>query len=218
MVGVGLIVVLGKQGAGKGTQCPRLAERYGVPHIATGDMLRSAVRSGSELGQKVRKLMDEGHLVPDEVISEVVAHRLIQPDCARGAILDGYPRTETQAHTLDELAGASGITRCIVLDVPTPIVVARLSARRVCASCGTVYSADPMPGPSVCTVCGGKVIQRADDTAEAISERLAAYERETKPLLDHYQMRGLLTHVDGQGTLDEVSARLVAVIDGKIHA
>src|SRR5580693_1387813 len=153
MVGVGLIVVLGKQGAGKGTQCPRLAERYGVPHVATGDMLRSAVRSGSELGKRIRKLMDEGHLVPDEVISEVVAHRLSQPDCERGAILDGYPRTETQAETLDELAGQPGIRRCIVLDVPTPIVVARLSARRVCASCGTVYSADPPPGPSICTVC-----------------------------------------------------------------
>jgi adenylate kinase len=218
MVGVGLIVVLGKQGAGKGTQCPRLAERYGVPHVATGDMLRSAVRSGSELGKRIRKLMDEGHLVPDEVISEVVAHRLSQPDCERGAILDGYPRTETQAETLDELAGQPGIRRCIVLDVPTPIVVARLSARRVCASCGTVYSADPPPGPSICTVCGGQVVQRADDTAEAISERLAAYERETKPLLDHYQMRGQLTHVDGLGTLDEVFARLVAVIDGAMHA
>ena len=217
-MGVGLIVVLGKQGAGKGTQCPRLAERYGVPHVATGDMLRSAIRSGSELGKKIRKLMDEGHLVPDEVISEVVAHRLAQPDCERGAILDGYPRTETQAETLDELAGQPGIRRCIVLDVPTPIVVARLSSRRVCASCGTVYSADPMPGPSVCTVCGGRVIQRADDTAEAISERLAAYERETKPLLDHYQMRGQLTHVDGLGTVDEVFARLVAVIDGATHA
>ena len=217
-MGVGLIVVLGKQGAGKGTQCPRLAERYGVPHVATGDMLRSAVRSGSALGQKVRRLMDEGHLVPDEVISEVVAHRLVQPDCARGAILDGYPRTEIQAHTLDDLAGQSGITSCIVLDVPTPIVVARLSARRVCASCGTVYSADPQPGPSICTVCGGQVVQRADDTAEAISERLAAYERETKPLLDHYQMRGLLIHVDGLGTLDEVFARLVAVIDGALHS
>jgi adenylate kinase len=214
MMGVGLLVILGKQGAGKGTQCPRLAERYGVPHIATGDMLRSAVRSGSELGQKVRMLMDEGHLVPDEVISEVVAHRLIQPDCAHGAILDGYPRTEAQAHTLDDLAGPTGISRCIVLDVPTPIVVARLSARRVCASCGTVYSADPPPGPTICTVCGGKVIQRADDTAEAISERLAAYERETKPLLDHYQTRGLLAHADGQGTLDEVFARLCDVIDG----
>jgi adenylate kinase len=218
MVGVGLIVVLGKQGAGKGTQCPRLAERYGVPHVATGDMLRSAIRSGSELGKKIRKLMDEGHLVPDGVISEVVAHRLAQPDCERGAILDGYPRTETQAETLDELAGQPGIRRCIVLDVPTPIVVARLSARRVCASCGTVYSADSPPGPSICTVCGGQVVQRADDTAEAISERLAAYERETKPLLDHYQMRGQLTHVDGLGTVDEVFARLVAVIDGARHA
>ena len=212
-MGVGLLVILGKQGAGKGTQCPRIAERYGVPHVATGDMLRHAVKSGSSLGGKVKQLMDEGHLVPDELITDVVAHRLAEPDCARGAILDGYPRTATQALSLEEIAGSRGISRYIVLDVPTALVVERLSARRVCESCGHVYSADPGPAPKVCTICGGKVVQRPDDVAEAIAERLDAYEHETKPLLVHYEERGILSRVDGQGTLDEVFDRLCAVID-----
>ena len=198
-MGVGLIVVLGKQGAGKGTQCTRLAERYGVPHVATGDMLRAAVRSGSDLGAKVKVLMDEGHLVPDDLITDVVASRLAEADAEKGAILDGYPRTEHQAFALEGIAGPRGIARCIVLDVPTEMVIARLSARRVCAN------------------CGGAVVQRADDVAEAIAERLAAYEQETKPLLDHYEKRGLLSRVDGRGTFDEVFERLCDVIDA-VHA
>ncbi len=213
-MGVGLIVVLGKQGAGKGTQCPKLAARYGVPHVATGDMLRAAVAAGTELGAQVSQLMNEGHLVPDELITEVVRHRLAEPDCAPGAILDGYPRTEVQAQALEEIAGPRGIARCIVLDVPTELVVARLSARRVCEHCGTVYSANP---PSECVNCGHRVVQRLDDVAEVIAERLAAYEAETRPLLVHYEERKLLTHVDGRGTVDEVFARLCDVVDA-VHA
>jgi len=215
-VGVGLIVILGKQGAGKGTQCPLLAARYGVPHVATGDMLRHAVRSGSELGDKVRVLMDEGHLVPDELITEVVRDRLGEPDCARGAILDGYPRTESQAEALEEIAGVRGIARCIVLDVPTDVVIERLSARRVCSSCGAVYAWD---APETCTNCGatGTMVQRPDDVAEVISERLRAYELETKPVIKHYEERGLLSHVDAQGYVDEVFQRLCDVVDA-VHA
>jgi adenylate kinase len=216
-MGVGLLVILGKQGAGKGTQCPRLAARYGVPHVATGDMLRSAVKSGSQLGGKVGQLMDEGHLVPDELITEVVADRLSEPDCVRGAIVDGYPRTEAQALSLEEIAGARGISRCIVLDGSTELVVARLSARRVCENCGVVYSADPPPAPTVCTNCGGRVVQRPDDVAEVIAERLAEYEHETAPLIEHYAERGILSRVDGEGTTDEVFERLCAVIDA-LHA
>ena len=215
-MGVGLIVILGKQGAGKGTQCPLLAARYGVPHVATGDMLRHAVRSGSELGDKVRVLMDEGHLVPDELITEVVRDRLGEPDCARGAILDGYPRTESQAEALEEIAGVRGIARCIVLDVPTDVVIERLSARRVCSSCGAVYAWD---APETCTNCGatGTMVQRPDDVAEVISERLRAYELETKPVIKHYEERGLLSHVDAQGYVDEVFQRLCDVVDA-VHA
>jgi adenylate kinase len=216
-MGVGLLVILGKQGAGKGTQCPRLAARYHVPHVATGDMLRAAVKSSSPLGGRVKKLMDEGHLVPDDLITDVVAHRLAEPDCVHGAILDGYPRTESQALSLEQIAGARGISRCIVLDVPTELVVARLSARRVCENCATVYSADPPPAPTVCTVCGGRVVQRPDDVAEVIAERLSEYEHETAPLLEHYEARGLLSRVDGTGTLDEVFEKLCAVIDA-LHA
>jgi len=215
-MGVGLLVILGKQGAGKGTQCPLLAARYSVPHVATGDMLRAAVRSGSELGAKVRILMDEGHLVPDHLITEVVRDRLAEPDCARGAILDGYPRTETQADALEGMAGARGIARCIVLDVPTELVIARLSARRICSSCGTVFASD---APEVCTACGGEdtIVQRLDDVAEVIAERLSAYAHETKPVIKHYEERGLLSHVDGQGTVEEVFQRLCDIIDA-VHA
>lgn len=216
-MGVGLLVILGKQGAGKGTQCPRLATRYGVPHVATGDMLRAAIKSGTHLGDKVKRLMDEGHLVPDELITDVVANRLSQPDCVQGAVLDGYPRTENQALSLEEIAKPRGISRCIVLDVPTDLVVARLSARRVCESCGAVYSGDPPPAPTVCTRCGGRVVQRPDDVAEVIAERLAAYEHETLPVIDHYQALGILSRVDGAGTFDEVFERLCAVIDGLQH-
>jgi adenylate kinase len=210
-VGVGLLVIIGKQGAGKGTQCARLAERFGVPHVATGDMLRAAVRSGSDLGRRVQSIMDEGHLVPDEVITDVVAHRLADPDAAHGAILDGFPRTHIQAESLDGIAKPRGIARCILLDVPTATVIERLSSRRVCANCQTVYSADQ--GLTICTNCGGEVVQRADDTPEAIAERLSAYEHETKPLLDYYRARDLLSVVDGSGTLDEVFDRLVEAVD-----
>jgi adenylate kinase len=215
-VGVGLIVILGKQGAGKGTQCPLLAARYGVPHVATGDMLRSAVRSRSELGGQVKTLMDEGHLVPDDLITEVVRQRLAEPDCVHGAILDGYPRTEVQATALEEMAGSRGIARCIVLDVPTELVIQRLSARRTCSSCGAVYASD---APKVCTACGATrtMVQRPDDVAEVIAERLSAYAHETKPVISHYEQRGLLSHVDGQGTVDVVFQRLCDVVDA-VHA
>ena len=215
-MGVGLLVILGKQGAGKGTQCPLLAARYGVPHVATGDMLRAAVKSGTELGAQVKKLMDEGHLVPDDLITEVVRHRLSEPDCAHGAILDGYPRTEVQATALEDIAGARGIARCIVLDVPTDVVIERLSARRICSNCGTVYAWD---APEVCTNCGatGTMVQRLDDVAEVIAERLSLYAHETKPVIAHYEQQGLLSHVDAQGYVEEVFQRLCDVIDA-VHA
>jgi adenylate kinase len=215
-VGVGLIVILGKQGAGKGTQCPLLAARYGVPHVATGDMLRAAVKSGSTLGTQVKTLMDEGHLVPDDLITEVVRHRLAEPDCAHGAILDGYPRTEAQATALEEIAGSRGIARCIVLDVPTDVVIERLSARRICSNCGAIYAWD---APEVCTNCGatGTMVQRPDDVADVIAERLSAYVQETKPVIAHYEQQGLLSHVDAQGYVDEVFLRLCDVIDA-VHA
>ena len=160
--------------------------------------------------------MDEGHLVPDDLITEVVRDRLGQPDCARGAILDGYPRTETQATALEEIAGVGGIARCIVLDVPTAVVIERLSARRICSVCGTVFAWD---APEVCPKCGAEhaMVQRPDDVPEAIAERLSAYEHETKPVIAHYEERGLLSHVDAQGYPEEVFQRLCDLIDA-LHA
>ena len=212
-MGIGLIVILGKQGAGKGTQCARLADRYGVPHVATGDILRAAVKSDSPLGREVKNVMRAGLLVSDQLITEVVAERLGQPDAADGAILDGYPRTAPQAAALAAIVGADGIAACIELAVPTEVVIARLSARRVCSDCGAIYSADPGPAPEHCTNCGGTVVQRADDSPDAIAERLAIYEQDTVPLIEHYAAKGQLTRIDGDGPSDEVFARLTAVID-----
>ncbi|MEY2475250.1 MAG: adenylate kinase [Actinomycetota bacterium] len=210
------LVILGKQGAGKGTQCSRLARHYVVPHISTGDMFRAAVRQGTEFGRKAKEYMDAGELVPDEVVIGVVGERLEQDDTAnRGFILDGFPRNVHQAEALDALVAPVGLDLAIDLEVPTNIVLKRLASRRVCTTCGTNYSADapPVSGQGECDVCGGEVIQREDDTETAIARRLRIYEDETEPVLSWYLERDKLTTVDGTGTPDQVTARLVRAID-----
>ena len=210
------LVILGKQGAGKGTQCSRLARHYVVPHISTGDMFRAAVRQGTEFGRKAKEYMDAGELVPDEVVIGVVGERLEQDDTAnRGFILDGFPRNVKQAEALDALLAPVGLDLAIDLEVPTAIVLKRLASRRVCTTCGTNYSVDSPPTSSSgeCDVCGGEVIQREDDTETAIARRLRIYEDETEPVLSWYLERDKLTTVDGTGTPDQVTARLVRAID-----
>ncbi|MEY2566871.1 MAG: adenylate kinase [Actinomycetota bacterium] len=210
------LVILGKQGAGKGTQCSRLARHYVVPHISTGDMFRAAVRQGTEFGKKAKEYMDAGELVPDEVVIGVVGERLDQDDTGhRGFILDGFPRNVHQAEALDELLAPIGLDLAIDLEVPTRVVLKRLASRRVCTTCGTNYSIDSPPANSdgSCDVCGGEVIQREDDTETAIARRLRIYEDETEPVLSWYLERDKLTTVDGTGTPDQVTARLVRAID-----
>ena len=210
------LVILGKQGAGKGTQCSRLARHYVVPHISTGDMFRAAVRQGTEFGRKAKEYMDAGELVPDEVVIGVVGERLEQDDTAnRGFILDGFPRNVKQAEALDALLAPIGLDLAIDLEVPTSIVLKRLASRRVCTTCGTNYSVDspPVGEDGSCDVCGGEVIQREDDTETAIARRLRIYEDETEPVLSWYLERDKLTTVDGTGTPDQVTARLVRAID-----
>jgi adenylate kinase len=209
------LVILGKQGAGKGTQCSRLARHYVVPHISTGDMFRAAVRQGTEFGKKAKEYMDAGELVPDEVVIGVVGERLEQDDTAnRGFILDGFPRNVHQAEALDELLAPIGLDLSIDLEVPTRIVLTRLASRRVCTTCGTNYSTDAPPSEDwTCDVCGGEVIQREDDTETAIARRLRIYEDETEPVLSWYLERDKLTTVDGTGTPDQVTARLIRAID-----
>jgi adenylate kinase len=211
------LVILGKQGAGKGTQCTRLARHYVVPHISTGDMFRAAVRAGTEFGRKAKEFMDAGELVPDEVVIGVVAERLAQDDTAnRGFILDGFPRNVHQAKELDGILAPTGLDLAIDLDVPTVVVLGRLASRRVCTSCGTNYSTETPPTTGwTCDVCGGEVVQREDDTEAAIARRLKIYEEETEPVLIWYLEQDKLTAVDGTGSPDDVTARLIRAIDGR---
>ena len=207
--------MLGKQGAGKGTQCIRLSRHYVVPHISTGDMFRNAVRSRSAAGLEAKAYMDAGDLIPDSVVIGLVAERLGHTDTAnRGFVLDGFPRTVAQAESLADLLAPRGLDVVIDLEVETEIVLKRLASRRVCTDCGANYSAESPPKVDwVCDVCGGEVVQREDDTEAAIRRRLELYERETAPLIAWYSAQGILAPVDGMGPPDEVATRLVRVVD-----
>jgi adenylate kinase len=209
------LVLLGRQGAGKGTQCTRLSRHYVVPHISTGEMLRAAVKEGTELGRKAAEIMNEGGLVPDDVMIGIVDERLDHDDTTRrGYVLDGFPRTVPQAKALADITDRRPLNLVIDLDVPKQIVLQRLASRRVCADCGANYSMDKPPRyDCVCDNCGGEVEQREDDTPAAIEKRLADYERETAPLIDWYRDLGLLEVVDGQGSTTDVTQRLFAVVD-----
>jgi adenylate kinase len=209
------LVMLGRQGAGKGTQCVRLSRHYVVPHISTGEMLRAAVKDGTALGRKAGELMAEGELVPDDLMIGIVDERLDHDDTTRrGYVLDGFPRTVGQAVALAEITAARPLDLVIDLDVANDDVLERLASRRVCVDCGTNYSIDRPPKYGwVCDNCGGDVVQRDDDKPAAIEKRLDEYERETAPLIDWYRGRGLLEVVDGLGTTDEVTQRLYDVID-----
>ncbi len=209
------MVMLGRQGAGKGTQCVRLSRHYVVPHISTGDMLRAAVREGTDLGRKAAELMAAGELVPDDIMIGIVEERLDRDDTTqRGYILDGFPRTVDQADALAKITAARPLDVVIDLDVRKEIVLTRLASRRMCDDCGANYSTDSPPKYGwVCDNCGGDVIQREDDKPAAIERRLAEYETKTAPLIAWYEGRGLLEVVAGQGTTDEVLGRLVNVID-----
>ncbi len=209
------LVVLGKQGAGKGTQCVRLSHHYVVPHVSTGDMLRREVKAQTNFGLRAKKLMDDGELISDELIMEMVASRLSERDArARGFVLDGCPRTIPQAERLDEILEPDRLDLVIDLEVPTPVVLKRLASRRVCVDCGTNYSVFSPPSVNwTCDVCGGEVVQREDDTEEAIRRRLELYERATAPLLERYETRGILARVSGTGPADVVTRRCVHAID-----
>jgi len=209
------LILLGRQGAGKGTQCVRLSRQFVVPHISTGDMLRAAEREGSELGVTAKLIMDAGGLVGDDIMVGLIRERLTQPDAmGRGYILDGFPRTVPQAVALDEITINLPIDVVIDLDVPRELVLQRLSARRVCRDCGTNYVSSGIERlPWICEVCGGDVVRRADDTSEAINHRLDLYDELTEPLIDYYQSNGRLCIVDGVASADEVSRRITAAVD-----
>jgi adenylate kinase len=209
------LIIIGRQGAGKGTQCQRLSRHYVVPHISTGEMLRAAVREGTELGRMAKQVIESGQLVGDDIMVGLVRDRLAQDDArSRGYILDGFPRTVNQAVELDRITESAPIHVVIDLDVPRDLVLARISARRVCRDCGTNYTSTGRERrPWTCDVCGGDVVQRGDDSEEAVNRRLDLYESQTSPLLEFYGSAGRLVVVDGTASPDVVFGRLTAAID-----
>jgi adenylate kinase len=208
-------VLLGKQGAGKGTQAVRLAEHYGVHHLSTGDLFRDAAAAGTELGIEAKGFMDRGFLVPDDIVLGVVEEQLKSNDRAAGGfVLDGFPRTRQQAEQLGTILVDDPLDLAIDLDVPTEVVLHRIAGRRVCSQCGALYHLDNPPEDEwTCDVCGGKVEQRDDDTEEAVMRRLELYEMKTLPVIQYYRRQGILAHVDASDEAEEVFKRLVELVD-----
>ena len=211
------VVLLGKQGAGKGTQAVRVAGHYSVAHVATGDIFRAAARDGTELGAEAKRFIDRGELVPDEIVIGVVREHLALDDRSlvrSGFVFDGFPRTRIQAEELDATLDGEPLDAVVNLDVPTEVVMARIAGRRVCNQCGANYHVDnPPKDPWWCDVCGGHVLQRDDDTEDAVLRRLELYEIQTLPVIQYYRRTGLLVSVDGQGDSDDVFTTVVAAID-----
>jgi len=210
------LILLGAPGAGKGSQAAPLMARLGVSHISTGNMLREARRSGTELGRKAAEYMDSGRLVPDEVVVGLVEERLGQPDAAKGFILDGFPRTEAQADALMAMLERNGRTvdHVIQLDVPEEVLVARLSGRRSCPKCGRPYHIEftPPKNDNVCDDCGVELVWRNDDRPESVRQRLEVYEEQTAPLIAYFKQQGLLRPIDGQGSVETVLDRVMGVL------
>ncbi len=209
------LIILGRQGAGKGTQCVRLSNHYVVPHISTGDILRTAVKEGTELGRMAREIMEAGGLVGDEIMIGIVDERLSRPDAVRrGYILDGFPRTVAQAEALGDITAVRPLDLVIDLDVPRELVLERISSRQVCRDCGTNYTRlASAASRGICERCGGDIVQRDDDTPDAVNKRLDLYETQTSPLIAFYSAKGMLAVVNGVGHPDHVSERLVATIN-----
>jgi adenylate kinase len=212
------LIILGRQGAGKGTQCVRLSRHYVVPHISTGDVLRAAVRERTEVGLAAKEIMDAGGLVGDDIMIAIVDERLHRPDTiTRGYILDGFPRNLSQAEALDKITVERPLHLVIDLDVPREVVLARISARRVCRDCGTNYTATGNERePWICEVCGGDVRQRADDHPDAVNRRLDLYESQTEPLIEFYESQERLVVIDGVGHPDEVFRRAMTAVDARV--
>lgn len=212
------LVLLGAPGAGKGTQAQLLAEGLKVSHVSTGDLLRRAIREGTDLGRQAKEYMDRGELVPDRIVLGMVAELIGQPTYEPGFILDGFPRTIEQAEALEVMLAKLGrpLQAAVNIVVPTDELVMRMAGRRTCKACSASYHVqfNPPRTPGVCDRCQGELVQRVDDAEETVRNRLTVYERQTKPLIDFYQRRNLLLEVDGQGSVDEVNHRIMDAIGG----
>jgi adenylate kinase len=211
-----IIVLMGPQGAGKGTQARMLAEKLSLPIIATGDILREVARADTDLGHVVRDTQAAGRLVSDEILAKIVSRRIAEGDCEQGCILDGFPRTLPQAKLLDSISAGQG-SRIIVIDIDVPrdLLKKRLTGRRMCPVCGSIYNIyfKPPAKEGICDLDGGALVIRSDDTEEAIEKRLAQYDEKTRPLLAYYRERGSLFTVDGTDHPEQVSANIAGIIE-----
>ena len=211
------IIMLGAPGAGKGTQAKMIAEKYGIPHISTGDILRANIKNGTELGAKAKTYMDQGQLVPDSVTVDLLMDRVAKEDCKDGYVLDGFPRTIPQAEVLEEALNKLGdrIDYAIDVDVPDENIIKRMSGRRACLTCGATYHIEHIPPKKegICDVCGSKLVLRDDDKAETVKNRLEVYHKQTQPLIDFYTRKGVLRTVDGTLPMDEVFQAIRKILD-----
>lgn len=209
-------ILLGPPGAGKGTQADKIVEKYQIPHISTGDIFRENIKNGTELGKKAQEYMNKGELVPDDLVCEIATDRLLADDCKDGFLLDGFPRTVYQAEKLDEFLEAHGqkLDKVIDLEVGEEVLIARLTGRRVCKSCGASYHIVNIPPKveGICDKCGGPLFQRADDNVETAKNRISVYNKETAPLVDYYEKAGCLAKIDGAAPLEESFANIVKAL------
>ncbi len=210
------LILLGPPGAGKGTQAKLLLERYGIPQISTGDILREAVRKGTQLGTQAKSYMDRGALVPDDVVVGIIRERIMAEDCRRGYILDGFPRTIRQAEALDRMLKGTGarLDAVVSLTVDDRVLIGRLAGRLTCPACGAMFheTANPPKKAGTCDACGTALVVRKDDQLETVTNRLKVYREQTAPLIEHYAKSGLLKEVDGLGTIEDVLDRIVAAL------
>ena len=210
------IIMLGAPGAGKGTQAKMIADKYGVPHISTGDIFRANIKNGTELGMEAKKYMDQGLLVPDELTVRILLDRVAQDDCKNGYVLDGFPRTIPQAEVLDSELTKLGdhIDYAINVDVPDENIVKRMSGRRACLTCGATYHIEHVPPKKegICDVCGSELVLRDADKPETVKNRLNVYHEQTQPLIDFYTEKGVLKTVDGTVPMEEVFAAITAIL------
>ena len=210
------IIMLGASGAGKGTQAKMIADKYGAPHVSTGDIFRANIKNGTELGMEAKKYMDQGLLVPDELTVRILLDRVAQDDCKNGYVLDGFPRTIPQAEVLDSELTKLGdhIDYAINVDVPDENIVKRMSGRRACLTCGATYHIEHVPPKKegICDVCGSELVLRDDDKPETVKNRLNVYHEQTQPLIDFYTEKGVLKTVDGTVPMEEVFAAITAIL------
>ena len=210
------IIMLGAPGAGKGTQAKKIAEKYHIPHISTGDIFRANIKNGTELGKKAKTYMDQGALVPDELVCDLVVDRVRQEDCRNGYVLDGFPRTIPQAESLDATLASLGesVDYAINVEVPDEKIVNRMSGRRACVGCGATYHLvyAPTKAEGICDTCGAELILRDDDKPETVLKRLGVYHNETQPLIDYYRGKGILKEVDGTMDMADVFRAIVEIL------